>query len=52
MLLRGLDGDVRVIAINGGVDINGGLAIAHHGDIGNPTTWWALRCLAAATAPG
>jgi hypothetical protein len=48
----GLDGDVRVIAINGGVDINGGPAIACHGDISNPTTWWALRCLTAATTPG
>jgi hypothetical protein len=39
---------VRVVAIDGGVDLNGRPAIAGHGDINNPVTWWALHCLTSA----
>ncbi|WP_030208990.1 hypothetical protein [Streptomyces sp. NRRL S-87] len=40
-----LDGGARVIAVDGGVDINGLPAISGHGDISNPVTWWALHDL-------
>jgi hypothetical protein len=40
-----LDGDFRVIAIDGGTEIDGRPAITGHGDISNQTTWWALHCL-------
>jgi hypothetical protein len=39
---------VRVVAIDGGVDLNGRPAIGGHGDINNPVTWWALHCLTSA----
>lgn len=35
----------EVIAVNGGVVLNGKPAIGGHGDISNPATWWALHCL-------
>jgi hypothetical protein len=38
----------EVVALNGGIDIQGRPAIGGHGDINNPTTWWALHCLTAA----
>jgi hypothetical protein len=38
----------EVIAIDGGVDIDGAPAIGGHGDVVNPTTWWALHCLTGA----
>lgn len=40
---------VRVVAVDGGVDLDGGPAIGGHGDISNSRTWWALHCL---TGPG
>ena len=43
-----LGSGARVIAINGSGDINGKPAISGHGDINNPTTWWALHCLTGA----
>jgi hypothetical protein len=42
-------GHRRVIAIDGGAEIDGKPAISGHGDVSNPTTWWALHCL---TGPG
>jgi hypothetical protein len=39
----------RVIAINGGVGLNGKPAINGHSDINNTTTWWLLHCLVNAT---
>jgi hypothetical protein len=35
----------EVIAVDGGVDIDGKPAIGGHSDVNNPTTWWALHCL-------
>ena len=35
----------KVIAIDGGREIDGRPAISGHGDISNPVTWWALHCL-------
>lgn len=43
------DGGHRVIAVDGGAHIEGRPAISGHGDISNPTTWWALHCLAGPT---
>jgi hypothetical protein len=40
-----LDGGSRIIPIDGSGDIDGVPAIGGHGDINNPRTWWALRCL-------
>lgn len=40
-----LDVPQRVIAVDGSGEINGEPAIGGHGDINNPNTWWALRCL-------
>jgi hypothetical protein len=39
----GRGGDV--VAVDGGVELNGRPAIGGHGDVNNPTTWWALHCL-------
>jgi hypothetical protein len=39
---------VRVVAIDGGIDLGGTPAIAGHGDINSPITWWALHCLTSA----
>ncbi len=39
----------EVIALNGGIDINGKAAIGGHGDINNPITWWALHGLTGAS---
>jgi hypothetical protein len=36
---------VRVVAVDGGVVIDGKAAIDGHGDVSNPVTWWALRVL-------
>lgn len=38
-------GGARVIAVNGGVEIDGRKSISGHGDISNPVTWWALHDL-------
>lgn len=38
----------KIIAINGGIDIDGRPAIGGHSDINNATTWWALHCLTGA----
>lgn len=46
-----LTGAARVIAIDGGVLINGTAAIGGHGDISKPVTWWALHTLAAPAHP-
>ncbi|HJQ02483.1 MAG TPA: hypothetical protein VJ851_12855 [Jatrophihabitans sp.] len=35
----------EVIAVDGGVDLDGKPAIGSHSDVNNPTTWWALHCL-------
>lgn len=35
----------KVIAVDGGREIDGRPAISGHGDISNPVTWWALHCL-------
>jgi hypothetical protein len=43
-----LGSGARVIAVDGSGDINGKPAIGGHGDINNPTTWWALHCLTSA----
>jgi hypothetical protein len=40
-----LGGGARIIPIDGSGDIDGAPAIGGHGDINNPRTWWALRCL-------
>jgi pimeloyl-ACP methyl ester carboxylesterase len=40
-----LDAGRRVIAVNGGVNLDGKPAISNHGDISNPVTWWAMHCL-------
>lgn len=40
---------VRVVAIDGGIDVDGHHAIAGHGDVSTPVTWWALHCLTGAT---
>ncbi|MFI6585150.1 hypothetical protein [Embleya sp. NPDC050493] len=40
-----LDGGLRVIAVDGGVEIDGRPAIAGHGEVSNPTTWWAMHAL-------
>jgi hypothetical protein len=40
-----LSGQARVIAVDGSGAIDGRPAIGGHGDINNPNTWWALRCL-------
>ena len=42
-----LNGGRRVIAVNGGVSLDGKPAISNHGDISNPVTWWAMHCLTA-----
>jgi hypothetical protein len=39
----------EVVAVNGGIDLNGKPAIGGHGDINNTTTWWALHCLTGTT---
>ena len=39
---------VRVVAIDGGIDLDGKPAIAGHGDINTPVTWWALHGLTSA----
>ena len=38
----------RVLAIDGGVVLDGAAAIGGHSDISNPVTYWALH---SATAP-
>jgi hypothetical protein len=43
-----LPSDKRVIALDGGINVQGRPAIADHGDINNPAMWWALHCLAGA----
>jgi hypothetical protein len=40
-----LGGGRKVIAVDGGREIEGRPAISGHGDISNPVTWWALHCL-------
>ncbi|NUL34092.1 hypothetical protein HRW09_32220, partial [Streptomyces lunaelactis] len=40
-----LNGEARVIAVDGGVEIEGHPAIAGHGEVVNPVTWWALHAL-------
>jgi hypothetical protein len=35
----------KVIAVDGGREIDSRPAISGHGDISNPVTWWALHCL-------
>jgi hypothetical protein len=35
----------KVIALDGGREIERRPAISGHGDISNPVTWWALHCL-------
>ena len=46
-----LSGASRVLAIDGGVLLDGAPAIGGHGDISSPVTWWALHTLAAPTGP-
>ncbi|MGW9213687.1 hypothetical protein ACWGR4_42945 [Embleya sp. NPDC055664] len=41
-----LGGGLRVIAVDGGVQIDGKPAITGHGDVSNPATWWAMHALA------
>jgi pimeloyl-ACP methyl ester carboxylesterase len=36
---------VRVLALDGGVELSGGAAIKSHSDVSNPVTWWALHQL-------
>jgi hypothetical protein len=36
---------VRVVGIDGGVELADGAAIKGHGDVSNPVTWWALHDL-------
>lgn len=43
-----LAGPARVVAVDGGALVDGRPAIGGHGDISNPATWWAMRCLAGA----
>jgi len=43
-----LRGPTEVVMVDGSGDIDGKPAIGGHGDVNNPTTWWALRCLVAA----
>jgi hypothetical protein len=43
-----LRGPTKVVMVDGSGDIDGKPAINGHGDVNNPTTWWALRCLVAA----
>ncbi|MYS84823.1 hypothetical protein [Embleya scabrispora] len=40
-----LGGALRVIAVDGGVEIDGKPAVAGHGEISNPATWWAMHAL-------
>jgi hypothetical protein len=40
-----LSGPARIIAVDCSSDIDGKPAIGGHGDVINPITWWALRCL-------
>jgi hypothetical protein len=34
---------VRVVGVDGGVELSGGTAIKGHGDVSTPVTWWALH---------
>ncbi|MEU0937503.1 hypothetical protein [Embleya sp. NPDC005971] len=40
-----LGGGLRVIAVDGGIAIDGKPAVGGHGDVSNPATWWALQAL-------
>ncbi|MFJ8746778.1 hypothetical protein ACIRL2_46495 [Embleya sp. NPDC127516] len=40
-----LGGGLRVIAVDGGVEIDGKPAITGHGEVSNPATWWAMHAL-------
>ncbi|WP_331767475.1 hypothetical protein [Embleya sp. NBC_00896] len=41
-----LGGGLRLIAVDGGIEIDGEPAIAGHGEVSNPATWWAMHALA------
>jgi hypothetical protein len=41
-----LSGDRKVVAVDGGVEVDGHPAINGHSDISNQITWWALHCVA------
>lgn len=41
-----LSGPARVLSVDGSGALTGAPIISGHGDINNPSTWWALHCLA------
>jgi hypothetical protein len=41
-----LSGPVRVLSLDGSGAFPGAPVISGHGDINNPSTWWAMHCLA------
>ncbi len=40
-----LTAPARVVAVDGSLQLDGRPAIAGHGDVSNPVTWWVLRTL-------